>query len=245
MDAFKPRLLVVEDDLITVNFIRVVLESIPAIVDTTAYKKEALDLARTHHYDGWLFDVHLADGKGIELLQELRQEGRKTPALAHTAESSTAVLNDLINQGFDLSISKPLTSDQLLRAANKLIAKSKIILPLKPSQNDNDISKLAQIPLWNNESALRAMNGASQHVKALRELFLRELHSMRLSIEDNYRNNDVEGMRKVLHQLTASCGFVGADRLAHIIRQLHINPNSAQYFNSFVEVSRETLEQAK
>ena len=49
---------------------------------------------------------------------------------------------------------------------------------------------------------------------------------MRDAVAQALREDDVRALRGQLHRLQASCGFVGAARLARAVRQLHQAPES-------------------
>lgn len=44
-------------------------------------------------YDGWIFDVWLPDGSGLDLLEEARRDGLRTPALVITGDTDVALAN--------------------------------------------------------------------------------------------------------------------------------------------------------
>ena len=50
---------------------------------------------------------------------------------------------------------------------------------------------------------------------------------MRDAVEQAVDQHDERQLRSQLHRLQASCGFVGAARLARAVRQLHHAPESA------------------
>ena len=83
-------------------------------------------------------------------------------------------------------------------------------------------------PNWDDDAALRAVGGQQAHVEALRGLFLRELPGQRQRIEAAAACGDEEAIRAELHRLAASCGFVGAARLADAVRELQAAPRDAR-----------------
>ncbi|MNV49193.1 Hpt domain protein [compost metagenome] len=101
--------------------------------------------------------------------------------------------------------------------------------PLGPEADDAD--GLRQD--WDETTALAALNGQRHHLIALRELFLAELPGVRDAVAQALREDDVRALRGQLHRLQASCGFVGAARLARAVRQLHQAPESTGAQNRF------------
>ena len=206
------RLLLVEDDLVSRAFLQAVLESLPAQVDCAASAHEARMLADAHEHALWLIDVNLPDGRGTDLLASLRQRAADTPALAHTADLSPTLASQLRGEGFADVLVKPLGRQALLDAVQAA-------LPAASRASDN-------LPTWDEQRALSALNGQQSHIKALRDLFMGELPSVRNAISQAMANDDAGQLRQQLHRLQASCGFVGAARLGAAAAQLQQQPDN-------------------
>lgn len=206
--GMKPRLLLVEDDSVSCSFMAAALQALPAEVDTAASLRAAL--AHEGVYDLWLLDANLPDGSGTDLLADLRARFPTTPALAHTADDSPTLRAQLLAAGFDQVLVKPLTAMQLRQAAGRLLG-------IEPSRQLHSAGETdensSDLPLWDQAAALAALNGNQEHVATLRRMFLGELASQHDEIHDALQAGDLEAAKKVLHQLKASSGFVGAMRL--------------------------------
>jgi DNA-binding response OmpR family regulator len=205
--GMKPRLLLVEDDSVSCSFMAAALQALPAEVDTAASLRAAL--AHESVYDLWLLDANLPDGSGTELLAGLRARFPSTPALAHTADDSPALHAQLLAAGFDQVLVKPLTAVQLQQAAGRLLGLSSGKRLRVEETRDGPVV----LPLWDQATALAALNGSQEHVATLRRMFLQELAKQHDEIHQALRSGDLEAAKKVLHQLKARSGFVGAMRL--------------------------------
>lgn len=212
-----PRLLLVEDDMASRQFFQVTLERLPAHVDTSASCADARQLAGRLHHDLWLIDANLPDGDGATLLHQLRQGQPDLPALAHTADCSAQTRTRLLQAGFHGVLAKPVSGETLLDTVRRLLART-------PGTDHLDNAPPA--PDWDEATALEALNGQQAHLNALRGLFLSELPSSHEAVITACRQHDVGALRSQLHRLQASCGFVGASRLAHAVRQLQQAPES-------------------
>jgi HPt (histidine-containing phosphotransfer) domain-containing protein len=84
--------------------------------------------------------------------------------------------------------------------------------------------KCGKLPDWDDETAMTALGGQRVHVEAMRQLFLKELPAQRARIEQAAGCGDQAAVRAELHRLAASCGFVGAARLADAVRMLREVP---------------------
>ena len=222
----KPRLLLVEDDPISSRFLVTVLRALPAEVDTATGCSEALALDRP--YALWLIDANLPDGSGSDLLARLRQRSPATPAVAHTADGSALLREQLLGAGFTHVLVKPLTALALQTAVRGVLAGTASGLAVA-----DDGAIAGDVADWDDEAALRALHGNAQHVRQLRDLFLAELPSVCDVIADSLRLDDAAALQSVLHRLRASCGFVGAARLAAAVRRLQAAPASPQAREEF------------
>ena len=222
-----PRLLLIEDDLISRSFLQTALEALPAQVDCAETLKGALDCAGQHDYALWLIDVNLPDGRGSDLLEQLRRDHPLTPALAHTADTCDALARQLRDDGFENVLVKPLSRESLLRSVRAA---------LPPVATD-----LQALPAWDEARALSALNGQQAHIKALRDLFMGELPSVRDAIAQALRDEERGQLQQQLHRLQASCGFVGAARLGAAAAQLQQQPENPAARASLTQAIQQLL----
>jgi DNA-binding response OmpR family regulator len=213
-----PRLLLVEDDPVSAAFLRDAAVGLPAEVDVAGNIAEALASASTHCHALYLIDANLPDGHGETLLHALRDHGIDAPALAHTAARDHAIRDRLLAAGFIDVLCKPLAVAELHDAL-------RYHLDLSPG--------CGKLPSWDDNVALTALGGQQAHVDALRDLFLKELPGQRERIEAAAANGDETTMRAELHRLAASCGFVGAARLASAVREVQAQPLDVQGLQRF------------
>jgi len=204
------RLLLVEDDPVSAAFLGDAASVLPAVVDVAGGVAEALDVASRHHHDLYLIDANLPDGGGDALLGELRSRGLATPALAHTADNGAAMRYRLLDAGFLDVLCKPIAVAGLHAALRRHLAHAP--------------SAFGKLPCWDDDAALGALGGQRSSVDALRSLFMKELPGQRLRIEAAVEAGDAAAVRAELHRLVASCGFVGAARLAGAVGDLRDDP---------------------
>jgi len=209
-----PRLLLVEDDPVSAVFLRDAATALPAQVEVAGNLADALAGAAARIHDLYLIDANLPDGCGESLLQQLRERGIATPALAHTAARDTSIRERLLAAGFIDVLCKPLTVAELHEALHRYLG---IASPTCGKQ-----------PNWDDVAALSALGGQQEHVDALRGLFLKELPGQRQHIEAAASGGNEAAIRDELHRLVASCGFVGAARLGAAVRELQAAPLDAE-----------------
>jgi CheY-like chemotaxis protein/HPt (histidine-containing phosphotransfer) domain-containing protein len=214
-----PRILLVEDDPVSRSFLRSAAEALPAQVDAVDTCVAAVDAARQQPHDLWLVDANLPDGSGIELLARLRAMSTTTPALAHTASEQAADHASLRAAGFLDVLVKPIGVHDLQATLCRALGFDQTV-----SGGDSPCTRL---PDWDDAAALAALKGEQVHVATLRRLFLDELPQQRDAVDAALGEQDAAQARRTLHMLRASCGFVGATRLAEAVRDLQADPHSA------------------
>ena len=213
-DDAVPGLLVVEDDAVSRSFLVDALAALPARVDAAADIAQAVALAGRTTHCLWLVDAHLPDGDGIQCLRALRALA-DTPALAITAGAPRDELDALCDSGFVEVLLKPVSVALLQGTVRRLIGQP------GPGIREPLPGKL---PVWDQARALAAIGGNTVALAALRKLFLDELPGMQAQLGQAHAAGDAAAMRAILHKLKASCGFVGAARLARAVDALGVHP---------------------
>ena len=215
------QLLLLEDDPTSAAFLEGVCAALPALPVTAASLAEAEQACLAQAFDLFLFDANLPDGRGEDLLRALRGTGIATVALAHTADLTPDQHARLRAAGFAEVLHKPLPVAALHAALRRALP-----------------ANAAARPCWDDAAALAALGGQPAHVQALRAMFLAELPGQRLRIAEGITSGNLAMVRGELHRLVASCGFVGAARLADAVRALQaapLDPVALQAFTAAID----------
>jgi DNA-binding response OmpR family regulator len=115
------RALVIEDDKQTAKLIRGVLMENGDAVDLAYSASEARPLARINEYDIIILDLALPDASGVEILQELRREGRSVPVLVLTGRNEESDVVRLLDAGADDYVVKPVANEVLRARVRALV----------------------------------------------------------------------------------------------------------------------------
>lgn len=107
------KLLLIEDDKLTAEFVKRGLNEDGHTVDHCINGSEGAVLARVNAYDALILDLNLPDTSGYEVLKQLRAEGWDTPILMLTASSRTESVVEGLNLGADDYITKPFVLEEL------------------------------------------------------------------------------------------------------------------------------------
>lgn len=228
------RLLLVEDDAVSAQFLREVLQSLPATVVHAASCAQALAASRADGFDLWVVDANLPDGKAETLLGDLHDcASRHAPALALTADPFAERREGLRSAGFVAVLAKPLQAGTLLATVQACLADTPTVPAHDPTAGPTG--------LWDEAAALHAAGGRAESVAALRMLFARELPLDRDRVLQALQAGDHEELQGTLHRLKASCGFVGARRLLHAVQALSNAPTDPAHRSAFEAACRSTL----
>jgi DNA-binding response OmpR family regulator len=234
-----PRVLLLEDDPVSAAFLSAAVEALPARVDVAGTLAEARSMASAHEHDLWLFDANLPDGLGADLLVELRAQGLQTRALAHTADAQRTALDALIDAGFEEVLLKPLSVAQLQGAVRRFCNGAR--MEVDAMTPEEPTAHCGKQPVWDDDAALRALNGNRAHVDTMRGLFAQELKQVSTRLAAALANRDAAALRGELHKLQAGCGFVGAARLGAATRDLQEAPHAENVIAQFEGALQDTL----
>lgn len=119
--AYRMKLLIVEDEPKTGDYLRKGLGEAGFLVDLCRTGLDGHHLAMTEHYDLIILDVMLPDVDGWRIVSALREAGRTTPVMFLTARDS---VNDRV-QGLELGaddyLVKPFAFAELLARVRTLL----------------------------------------------------------------------------------------------------------------------------
>jgi len=107
------RVLVVEDDPVLADGLKVGLTLGLATVDCVATCADAHAALATTRFDAVVLDLMLPDGSGLDVLKTMRKAGDDTPVLLLTAQDETADRIHGLDSGADDYVGKPFDLDEL------------------------------------------------------------------------------------------------------------------------------------
>ncbi|MEG4323522.1 MULTISPECIES: response regulator [unclassified Microcoleus] len=122
------KILLVEDDTITINLLTRALHSQNYNVNTAADGETALQLAQAYDYDLIVLDVLIPKLDGISLCRELRSSGCQMPILLLTALDSSNDRVQGLEAGADDYVVKPFNLQELIARIRALLRRGKASL---------------------------------------------------------------------------------------------------------------------
>jgi|WetSurMetagenome_2_1015567.scaffolds.fasta_scaffold835983_1 two-component system, OmpR family, KDP operon response regulator KdpE len=116
------KLLLIEDDLATVESINLCLEvnDPESIMVSTSKGLEAIQMLQNDTYDGVIIDLGLPDIDGIEVIEKIRAFS-SIPIVVVSARHSPEMISKALSLGANDYITKPFDYRLLLNRLNKLV----------------------------------------------------------------------------------------------------------------------------
>lgn len=215
------RVLVVDDDAITLRFFEAALRGFGALVTSVEDGASARAAIAGGAFELLLIDRHLPDMSGEMLLQALRESGCTVPAVATSAEVDDGIRARMLDAAFDEVIAKPVSLELLREVVGRFIG-----VPEK---------------LLSDDEALRTLGGNRESLAALRGLLAGELDELCASCAD-FDTLDRQALAARLHRLRASCGLCGATALsdAAAAAQSALNEDAALDWPAFLALCAST-----
>jgi DNA-binding response OmpR family regulator len=114
-------ILLVEDDLNVVNFIRKGLSEEQFSVSIALNGNDGFKMASENTYHIILLDIMIPEKNGIEVCKEMRAKGIKTPILFLTALNTPDNIALGLNSGADDYLAKPFKFNELIARINAIL----------------------------------------------------------------------------------------------------------------------------
>ena len=123
------KLLVAEDDPKLLKSLVHILEHNRFSVDGVSNGEDALEYGQTGEYDGLILDIMMPGLDGLQVLQTLRRNGIKTPALFLTARTEISQRVEGLDSGADDYLPKPFSTAELLARIRAMLRRKDTYLP--------------------------------------------------------------------------------------------------------------------
>lgn len=123
------KLLVAEDDPKLLKSLVHILEHNRFSVDGVSNGEDALEYGQTGEYDGLILDIMMPGLDGLQVLQTLRRNGIKTPALFLTARTEISQRVEGLDAGADDYLPKPFSTAELLVRIRAMLRRKDTYLP--------------------------------------------------------------------------------------------------------------------
>ncbi len=220
------KILIIEDDEKTADFIAKGFREAGMIVDTCHDGNEGFDRLLIQEYDAAVVDVMLPGLDGLSIIEALRKEGDQTPILILSAKRSVTERIEGIRMGGDDYMVKPFSFSELIVRVQALVRRSQAPIDASKKAQAN-VMKVAdlELDLWSRE-AKRDGQAIQLHTKefSLLEYLMRNEGRVvsKTSILENVYDYDFDPQTNVVdvlvHRLRAKVDKAYDEKLIHTVR---------------------------
>ena len=120
MDKRK-RLLVVDDDVLIVDFFRMALEDEGYTVETAFTGEQALKAVKSTKFDLVILDIFLPDIKGDRIVEKIREENNDVRIILITGHETYTRCVDVLKLGFSEILVKPIKLNELVNQVKNVL----------------------------------------------------------------------------------------------------------------------------
>lgn len=162
------KFLVIDDDNLLREYICGALQEMDARVDQAADAERGYGLAMAHRYDAIVLDYMLPDRTGVELVREMRAEGRVVPVLMVTVRDSEEDVIRALDAGADDYVVKPFAMGELKARLRALLRRGERVRAERLQQADLTLDRLSRTA----RSAHRELSLTPKEFALLEQLLL-------------------------------------------------------------------------
>lgn len=209
------RVLVADDNQINREFIKGVLERERFLIAEAADGRAAVECCRAGAFDLILMDIRMPGMDGVAAAREIRAlpgfEQGATTLIALTADLQLQQQTDLMEQGFDAVLLKPISRARLLETVNQA----------PDPRPAPDRTGAAGAPI-DHEAALAAAGGSRALVERLTAMLIEESAQFLPRIEAAIETGNYDAAREMAHKTRGSAGYTGARALQQTAAELEL-----------------------
>jgi len=213
----KPKILVVDDDLLNQRMMKVLMTREGYEVDLASNGLEALDAVKLQHYDVVFMDLQMPVMDGIEASRRIREwenGGRHTFIVALTASYLPEHGHVLFEAGIDNYISKPFELEHIQRLL-KYSLTPRTAPVIQPTPIEEAPKQVLDI-----QKGIEQVGGDVETYKELLGDFVEGLPERLRVIQHFFAKMDWEGLSRAAHNLNGIAANLGASQLSDYARKL-------------------------
>ena len=221
--------LVADDNKVNRMVLSRILERAGCRVSLAIDGEQALDSLNTGIFDIALLDVNMPLMSGLEAVKMYRfctPDDERIPIYALTADATEEMKRSCEDAGFDGHLTKPISSDELLKAIDAALKGSNIAQVSAALEARDDAARptLGQLPSDESEdrpggrspvdhgslAQLEELGGGMDFVTSILTEYMRDAELLILDVEAAIASRDVQSLHDVTHTLRSASANVGA-----------------------------------
>jgi two-component system, sensor histidine kinase and response regulator len=205
------RILLVEDNVVNQKLALRLLEKRGYFLRVAGNGKEALKSLEKESFDLILMDVQMPEMDGLEATVHIRRteqgSGRHVPILAMTAHAMTGDQERCLQAGMDGYISKPIQSQELFEAIDRLLSSGAAGVAGDGSASSLQASDQQD---FDKREAMTRVGGDEKLLRELAKLFLDTVPEQMSVLRSALEREDGPASHCAAHGLKGAAGTMGA-----------------------------------
>ena len=225
------RVLVTDDNHINLKVIKNTLEYYGLMVDTAASGAEAMELCENNSYDLIFMDQMMPVMDGVETMQRLRKKGVTAKIIALTANAILGVREELLEEGFDEYLSKPIQFRELDKILRRFIATEKIQTQKEGNcvKEEAELSLEEMFPYIDVVMGLEYCMGDKDVYMEILKIFYEQADGQLADLQKMWKEKDYKNYIVQIHGLKTQLLNIGYSSLAEEARALEFAGKEERY----------------
>lgn len=239
LKRFVGNVLVVDDNDVNQILMSEILLTYGMVCDIASDGYEAYEKVKSKHYDLILMDLHMPKCDGIQSLKLIREYEQQNGLNEHkvvvlTADAISGKREELLLQGFNAYLTKPVVQDQLYSVMlGCLQAVDVVVCDVERKHCEN----IAIDGFFNANQTANELNISLQAVVKSFKSFVKSANDSVLKIEEALKNQDRVEIGNIAHKVCGASGNLRISKIAEIAKWIEDNAKSAE----FVEINKQSL----
>ena len=226
------RVLVTDDNHINLKVIKNTLEYYGLTVDVAASGAEAIQLCGQNTYDLIFMDQMMPLMDGIETMRRLKEMGVSCKIIALTANAILGVREELLQEGFDEYLSKPVQFRELDKLLKRFISSEKIHMQADAEesvQNDVTLSLEEMLPQVDVAVGVQYCNNDREFYVDVLRIFYEDADTQLAELQKLWQEKDYKSYIIQIHSLKTQLLNIGYTSLAEEARALEFAGKEERY----------------
>ncbi len=221
-----PSVLVVDDNRVNRELVRLLLEKRGFLPETASNGREAVEHLSRKRFDLVLMDIQMPEMDGYEATAFIRDPGspvldHQVPVVALTAHAVKGFADECLKKGMNDYLPKPFSSNELLGVLCKWIPSSGTPVTDSGSSffSGKELKK-AEDPAFDGDSFFARLLGDRDEGKMLLELFLEAVPEDLEALGDAIQKGDVRACAKIAHTIKGTASNGCAPELSRLAKAI-------------------------
>ncbi|PTQ89550.1 response regulator [Agitococcus lubricus] len=208
-------ILAVDDHPLNLKLVCTLLNDLGIKVSAAENGQQAVEMAKKEHFDLIFMDIQMPDMSGLEatkLIRQQEQDGQHVPIIALTAHALADEKENMLAQGMNDYLTKPLQENQLIYMIENWTGK---LLRSNTTQTQISLQKkhVPTLALVDKQECIKLAAGKIDLAQDMLNMLLKGLDSQRERLIKSYQEHNLPALLAHTHYLHGATRYCGVPRL--------------------------------